>query len=167
MRLKDIEALAEAKKYDEALTECELLLQSVPEKNIDILRVRAYVYSLAGRYKEALKDREIVAAASETLKDYYLAGNSALSLSEYAIAEQYLSDLLARGHQQGEDWFDSAGLFLLAYVQMQLGKLNLAIDSIDRAISLDPECAMPVPQRPGLLSGLELREHIKRKMGSV
>lgn len=164
MSYSHIDSLINVKKYDEALAECEALLFGPVEEMAEVLRTRAYIYTLTKAYGEAFSDwKEIIAIGSGALQDYYLAANAALYHGAFDQAEKWLLDLLKNSDEQGEAWFLDGALFLLAYAQMHLGKLDIAIKSLDKAVGCDPKVAMPVPGHPGILENIGLRQEILQR----
>lgn len=143
--LTEIEALAKQERYREALDECEKLLELFP-CNLDVMRTRAYVFARSGDYNSALQDRKtILAKDGKQLNDYYLAANNALAIREFAQASVFLDELLSLGREQNESWFESAALFLQAYVQMELEVFKSALSCLDKAVDIDPDCSLPLP----------------------
>jgi len=163
MNLKKIKTLAELERYDEALSKCEEFLKVHPEKKLDVLRARSYVFALQGNYENALKDREgILEIGEASIRDYYLAGDTCISLSKYVKACAYLREVLRLGHEQNETWFEASAYFLFAYAQMELGHYEEAIVSLRSAISIDPNCAMPLPGI-GMWDHSQLEKEILRR----
>ena len=161
--IREIKALADQGEFDDALTKCNFLLAQMPEMRSDILRIRAYVYSLQGMYEQAIDDRnELIGSGDGMLRDYYLLGDNSLSLGRFADASKSLQEVLRLGAEQNETWFDSAALLLLSYAHMELGRLQEAIQCLDQAIDKDPECAIPMPGQ-GMVSHQQLREEINRR----
>lgn len=167
MDLKKIKSLAEEEKYEQALEECNEYLKKFPDRKADILRVRAYTFSLLGNYESALQDRKIIFEIGEsTIKDYYLAANNALSLGEYKQACIWLDEVLRIGKDQNETWFDSGAYFLLAYAQMELKCYKEAINNLNNAVCCDPNCAMPLPNL-GLWKHDRLKQEIEYRTGRM
>lgn len=170
MNLKKTKMRAKKRRYEEALASCNELLKNFPEKKSDILRTRAYTYALMGDYDRAVQDRKTVLEMDEgLLKDYYLAASNALSLGMFSQASAWLKELLRLGEEQKETWFDSAAYFLLAYSQMEQGYYEEAIANLDRAVSISPDCFLPLP-KPGAYDGVwdhnRLRKEIQRRAAS-
>lgn len=164
MNLNRIKTLVEQKKYDEALASCENILQEMPEKKADILRVRASIFSRSGNYERALQDREELLEMSECgISDYYLAADNALSAQKYAKACSWLNNVLKLGEEQKDTWFNSGAYFLLAYAKMELGQYIPAITDLDRAVSIESDVGMPLPGMCGICSHQQLREEILRR----
>ncbi|MHC1727571.1 MAG: tetratricopeptide repeat protein [Syntrophobacteraceae bacterium] len=163
MDLKEIKALAESGRFDEAIAKCEKILDGSSEKMVEILRVRAFVYTLWGHYDKAKEDREAILGTGQgVLSDYYLAGDNALSSGNFSQASFWLREVLRLGQEQNENWFESAAYFLLAFAQMELGNYREAISNLDRAVHIDPHCAMPLPSL-GTWDHNLLRTEIQRR----
>ena len=163
MELDEIKRLAEQDHYEEALAKCEELLNGIPEKKTEILRVRAYVFALLGDYESALKDREAIFKMDKgILKDYFLAADNALELGDFIRAVGWLKKLLRLGKEHNETWFESSAYFLLAYAQMELGHYDDAIVDLDCAISLEANCSMFLPNL-GMWDHNRLKEEIHRR----
>lgn len=164
MDLKTIKSLTEQKRYDDALAACELLLQEIPERTADILRSRASVFVRIRDYERALQDRQSLFKMGEgTIADYYLAADNALSARKFAEACGWLSEVLRLGEEQGETWFKAGAYFLLAYAQMELGQYKDAIATLDHAVAVEVDIAMPLPGMCGICSHQQLREKIIRR----
>ena len=69
--------------------------------------------------------------------------------------------MLRSGAEQNETWFNSAALLLLSYAQMRLGQLKEAESNLDKAVAIDPECAMPV-RGEGIVTHQALRAEIRK-----
>ena len=163
MNLKEIEALAKQRNYEEAIAECNELLLTDPGNKIDILRIRAYVYGLIGDYRNALEDREAIFALRKgDMRDYYLAGDDAIDFGDFERAVAYLEEVLRLGNEQNEKWFESAAYLLLAYAQYELGQYDDALVNIDYAIVDDPDCALPLGTL-GMCDHKRLRQEIHRR----
>jgi tetratricopeptide (TPR) repeat protein len=163
MDLKEIKTLAEKDRFDEAIAKCEEILRGHCESKADVLRVRAYVYSLWGHYDKAIQDREsILRMGQGILRDYYLAGDNALTLGNFVQASVWLEEVLRLGQEQSENWFESAACFLLAFAKMELGDYEEAISNLDRAVDVDANCAMPLPGL-GTWDHNRLRNEIRRR----
>lgn len=157
-----IKSLIENKAHDEALAECNALLEEQPELRAEALRLRAYVNSHRGLYREAIADRELlVNEGLAILRDYYQLGDNSMSAGRFKEASKWLQEVLRRGSEQHETWFNSAALLLLSYAQMRLGQLKEAEKNLDKAAAIDPECAMPV-RGEGIVTHQALREQIRR-----
>jgi tetratricopeptide (TPR) repeat protein len=162
---QSIKTLADQGEFDDALAKCNYHLAHFPESRGDILRVRAYVYSLQGMYEQAITDRkELIESGGGILRDYYQLGDNSLSLGRFADASKWLREALRVGTEQGETWFEGAALLLLSYTQMQLGQLQEAAEFLDQAVARDPECAMPVHGH-GIMTHQLLRDEINRRLG--
>jgi tetratricopeptide (TPR) repeat protein len=158
-----IKGLAESGDYDEALTQCNDFLIGGTASRADVLRLRAYVYAHQGRYGEAIADRETIVRSGEgVLRDYYQLGDNLLSAGRYLDASKCFEESLRRGKKEGETWFDSASWLLLSLAQTRMGNLQDAETSLNNAIRIDPECAMPV-RGEGLITNQSLKEEIQRK----
>ena len=71
MKLEEITALIEKRQYEEAISECDMLLTKQPEKKLEILRIRAYAFSRSGDYKRSLEDHErIFEQEGVAIKDF-------------------------------------------------------------------------------------------------
>jgi tetratricopeptide (TPR) repeat protein len=159
---RKIKALIESKGHDEALSQCSALLAEQPELKAEVLRLRAYVHAHRGSYDEAIADRKtLVNEGIAMLRDYYQLGDNSLSAGHYREASQWFNEVLRRGAEQNETWFESAALLLLSYAQMRLGQLQEAEKSLDKAVAIDAECAMPV-RGEGIVTHQSLREEINR-----
>lgn len=168
MSCDEIRCLLNTRKYQEALTECNELISQTGLSNLEPLRLRARAFSLLGRYEEELFDWEVILDSSEAdLKDYFLGSQCAINCGKYKHAESHLNSLLQIGSEKNEDWFKSAGLFLLAFSQFKLNKMDAAHKNICNVLNLEPDCAMPVPEIAELLSAFELKIMIERSIGSV
>jgi|SRR5882672_3506190 len=164
---KRIKSLAENGEPDEALAHCNALLAELPESKAEILRLRAYVYAHRGMYEEAIVDREtLISSGNGILRDYYQLGDNSVSAGRFADASKWFHEVLRRGADQNETWFDSAALLLLAYAQMRLGRLQEAAQYLEKAAAIDPECAMPV-RGEGIVTHQSLRDEIRRLDGNA
>lgn len=162
--LKSIERLRKARRYEEALSECDNLLKEESSSQIEILRTRARIFVGLDDYERATQDYlTIIDAGEGELKDYYLAANYALYAGKFGAAAAGFRELLRLGDEQNEIWFKSAAYFLLAYTLMELGQYREAIMSLDNAIAVEADVAMPVPLACGMWSHQQLREEIKRR----
>ena len=159
---RQVNALAEQGRLDEALAQCDFLMTQHPEWKADISRLRAYTFARQGMYQEAISEREaLISSGGGMLRDYYLLGDNLLSAGCFVEASECLQEVLRIGALEKETWFDSATLLLLAYTQMRLGQFQLAISYLDRAVAIDPECAMPVDGE-GMLTNQDLRSKINK-----
>lgn len=159
---KRIKTLVEKDAHDDALAQCDALLAEQPEVRAEVLRLRAYVHADRGLYDEAIADREtLVNEGLAILRDYYQLGDNSMSAGRFMEAIRWFHEVLRRGAEQNETWFDSAALLLLSYTQMRLGQLQEAERNLDKAVAIDPECAMPV-RGAGIVTHQSLREEIKR-----
>lgn len=166
MDLEQVKLLAQQDRYDEALAECEKWLREAPNRKADILRIRAYTLARQGDYERALQDRESIFQMEDgTIRDYYLAANNALMAGHLPKAASWLKEVVRRGKDQDETWFEAATRFLLAYVLMESGDLRGAKRDLDLAIAMDPDCAMPLPGL-GVWNCNRLREEIERRAAS-
>ena len=162
---KRIKTLIENKAHDEALAQCNALLAEQPELRGEVLRLRAYVHAHRGLYDEAIADREsLVNEGLAILRDYYQLGDNSMSAGRFKEASKWFHEVLRRGAEQNETWFNSAALLLLSYAQMRLGQLQEAESNLDKAVAIDPECAMPV-RGEGIVTHQALRAEI-RKLGA-
>lgn len=158
-----VNALVKEGKYDEALARCDSLFAEMPISRAEILRLRAYVHAHRGTYEEAIADRESIISSDEgILRDYYQLADNLLSAGRYEDASKWFNEVLRKGADQNETWFDAAALLLLAYAQIRLGRLQDAEIALDKAVAIDPECAMPV-RGDGLVTHQNLREEIQRR----
>lgn len=166
MSLQRIKSLTNKAQYDEALAECENVLKSGSDPNIDVLRQRAHIFALQDDYLNALRDEEAILATGDgALKDYYHSANYALHAGELEKSVHRLKDLLRLGEEQGEDWFKSAACLLLAYAYMELGNYAEAIHNVDSAMAVEADCAMPLPE-VGMCSADQLKKEITRRKDS-
>jgi tetratricopeptide (TPR) repeat protein len=164
MDLKQIKSLADQRRYDQALAECEAFIESIPENKADALRTRAYIFALMGDYQRALRDREMIIDMGEgTIRDYYRGADNALSAGKFTQAATWLNEVLRMGEEQNETWFKSASYFLLAYAQMEVRQYQEAIANIDRAVAIEADVAMPLPGISGMCNQRQLREEIMRR----
>jgi tetratricopeptide (TPR) repeat protein len=160
MDLNIIKSLAKQRLYKEALAKCEQYLNNFPENRSDVLRVRAYVLALSGDYEGALQDRKSIIDMGEgRLRDYYLSGDNALSIGKFEEASKWLKEVLRKGSEQNEIWFDSAAYFLLSYAQMKLGHFDDSLNYLENVISIEPDCSMPLPN-VGVWDTHQLKEEI-------
>jgi tetratricopeptide (TPR) repeat protein len=96
-----------------------------------------------------------------------LGADNALSGHQFEAAARLFRELLKLSHMQGETWFDSGAYFLLAYTLMEMGQYDEALENLDRAIVIEPDVSMPVPDFCGMLTPNSLRtEILKRKSES-
>lgn len=104
---KRAKALVDEGKAAEAIDLCSQLLAQLPQATADILRLRAYVYALEGRYTEAIADRNSVIARGEgILRDYYQLGDNSLSAGRFEDASRWLQEALRLGRIQSEAWVE-------------------------------------------------------------
>lgn len=163
MDLAQIERLAKASRYDEALSACESLLRGGETDAVDILRTRAYVYARSGDYVRASMDREAVLhSGSPTIRDYYYAADQALKAENLELAHRRFDEVLQFGAAQNEDWFRCASLFYLAYIEIEQGDYEAASRHIALVKASEPECAMPLPNSCGMVSVKALEDEIRR-----
>ena len=163
IEIKKIKSLAEHGKYDEALSECDELIRCGSIEHIQIHRLKAHILELAGDYPHAMVHRkEVLEMKGTTLGDYYLAADNSISMKEFETAANLLQKVLSLGKEQNETWFDSASFFLLSYVQMELGEYDEAVRSLDRAVNIDPDVAMPLVH-VGMCNHDQLRKEIDRR----
>jgi len=163
MDIKEIKMLAGQGRYHEALSECNELLSKRFNGKAELFRVRAYVYSLMGDYEKALQDRKEIFILDEAkIRDYFQAGDDALTLRDYEQAIALLKTAIKLGSEQRESWFDSAAYFLSAFAQMELYRFEDAIKDLNKAVELDPNCSMPLPEI-GMWDHHRLREEILRR----
>jgi tetratricopeptide (TPR) repeat protein len=164
MELKQIETLAKQKRYQEALSGCERLLREAPEKKADILRTRAHVFARSGDYQHAVVDwKAIIEMGEATIRDYYRGADNALFAGQFAQAASWFQEVLRLGEEQNEDWFKSASYFLLAYAQMELKQYTEALASLNKAIAIEADVSMPLPDMCGMCNSQQLREEIERR----
>jgi tetratricopeptide (TPR) repeat protein len=158
-------ALAESGKFDEALSQCDLLMTQTGEAQADSRRLRAYIYILKGEYEAAVGEREALIATGEgSLRDYYQLGENLLAIERFQEASQRLRQVLRLGDEQRETWFESAALLLLSYAEMQLGHIEEASRYLDGAVAKDADCALPVRGR--LITHHWLRQEIESRRGA-
>lgn len=163
MTLAEIEALAKQDRYDEALDECGKLIELFP-CDLDLIRMRAYVFARSGDYNSALRDRKKILAKDGTqLKDYYLTANNALEIRDFRQASDLLDKLLSLGREQNEFWFESAAFFLQAYALMELEEYNNALICLEKALNVDPNCSLPLPGI-GFCTANQLRNEIESRI---
>jgi tetratricopeptide (TPR) repeat protein len=164
--IKLIERLREARHYEEALGECDKLLDKEPSAVLDVLRIRARIYAGLDDYGRAVIDcRAILDSGNGELRDYYIAGNYALHAERFEDAAHYFRELLRRGDKENETWFKSAAYFFLAYALMELGNYAGAIQNLDNAVAVEADVSMPLPSTCGMCSNQQLREEINRRWG--
>jgi len=162
---KRIKTLVENDSHEEALAQCNALLAAQPESQAEILRLRAYVHAHRGTYDEAIADREsLINSGTACLRDYYQLGDNSLSAGRFEDASKWFHEVLRRGAQQNDTWFDSAALLLLSYAQMRLGELQDAEKNLEKAVAIDAECAIPV-RGEGIVTHQSLRDEIRRRAG--
>lgn len=165
MNYDGIKLLLKNRDYSQALLACEEYIESNGLGDVEILRLRARTFSMLSQHENEFNDWQIILeSGQQELKDYYLAGECALNYGEFDAAESYFGSLLKLGSAQNKNWFESAGIFLIAYAQFKLKKLKKAQENICKAIELEPDCAMPVPDIPNLLSAIELKSMIEKSM---
>lgn len=162
--LKEIEALIEQKRYEEALLECDTLLQGASAGRVnEILRIQSHAFAMAGDYNRAIDIFETIFADSNgTMADYYQAAFNALYAEQFSNAEKWFKQVLHQGKEQGETWFESASLFYLSYAQMELGKHEEALRSLDDASRSEADIAMPLP-KINMWTSAQLRSEIERR----
>lgn len=159
-----IKKLAEAGKHDDAISQCNELLDKAPEWRADVLRLRAYSYALQGMYEEAIADRETLINNGEgKLRDYFLIAYNSLSAGRLEDASNWFKEVLRIGAEQNETWFESTSWLLLSFSQMQLGHLDEAEISVARAAAIEPDCSMPVHGK-GMVTIQDIRGEIQRRM---
>ena len=160
MDLDLIRALAKKDRYVEALNQCQALLSNPTIDEIDVLRVRAYVYARSGDYENALVDRNsVIESGNALIQDYYLFADNALSAGKFEQAAIWFREVIRIGEIEHETWFASGSHFLLAYTEMMLGKFDNAYVNADKAEALEADCSMPTPDG-GMYSVSQLRELI-------
>lgn len=165
MNYDEIKHLLKSRDYSQALLACEEYIESNGLSDIEIVRLRARAFSMLSQHENEFNDWQVILeSGQQELKDYYLAGECALNYGEFDSAESYFNSLLKLGSAQNETWFESAGFFLIAFAQFKLKKLKQARENICKAIELDPDCAMPVPDIPNLLSAIELKSMIEKSI---
>lgn len=163
MELEEVISFIDKRQYDDAIAACNALLEESREKKIDVLRVRAYAYARAGEYQHALEDYDrIFEDEGVEIKDFYLAGFDAIYAAQFEKALDCFLEVLRLSKEQKENWFLSATLFYLSYVQMQLNEYGKAVEYLNEAVLVEADVAMPVPEG-GFCNGEQLREEIERR----
>ncbi len=163
MNLEEISTLIENRQFDEAINECNLLLAKMPEERIEILRIRAFAFDMAGDSERSLEDHErIFEEEGVTIKDFYLAAFRAVFAAQFEKARVWFSEVLRLSREQEETWFLSATLFHLSYVEMQLNDYGKAIEYLNEATLVDADVGMPIPEG-GICTSEQLREEIERR----
>ncbi len=164
MTEKRIKDLARAGKFEQAIEECESLLTSPGVDELEVLRARAYVYGKKGDPKKALDDhRAIVGNRLAQLADFYLAAYDALSFEDYEQARRWLHELMEQAESAGNDAYDAVAHFQIAYTDMQLGHYEQALESLLKAVAIDPDIAMPIPGESGIANSKDLQLEIERR----
>lgn len=164
LKLEKIRFLTKQKLYNEAFVECEKLLNELPERKYEILRIRASTFARSGNYAGALQDyKTIIEDGEGTISDYYLAASRSLYAEQFAKAIMYFLEVLRLGEEQDDAWFKSATYFYLSYTQMELSNYREANDYLDEAVKQSPDIALPIPKVCGMLSHFELRKEIHRR----
>lgn len=142
---------------------CNEYISEFGLNNIEIVRLRAHSLAMQFEHKKELSDRQyIIESGQQELKDFYLSGECALNCGEFELAEVYFEALFKLGKVKNETWFESATLFYLAFTQFKLSKFEIALQNILKAIELDSDCALPVPEMPKLLSATDLKHMINQ-----
>lgn len=163
MELQKIETLIEKGQYEEALDRCQTLLKEEPQEEVDILRTRAYAYSRSGDYVNAFQDRiSVVSSGRGEARDYFLGATDALNVGQFTKASDWLQEVLRLGEEQSSTWFKSASYFYLAYAQMELENYDEAIANLDKAVKVESDIGMPIPE-VGMCSHEQLRAEIERR----
>lgn len=163
MQINQIKKARDRGDYDLALAACDELLKQDAE-SADALRLRASVHALKGSYAEALQDyQSAISLGSARLSDFYLAADTALLLEKYGLACEWLARVVEMGAESGNDAFDSAAYFLLAYGKMQGGRYEEALSYLEKAEAADVNIAMPLPGESGVASAQHLRAEIRRR----
>lgn len=164
MNLVDIKKLAETGKIINALNAINFILHDRDDDNLEALRIRAYVYNLNRNYSEALADRlKIVSSTEPKLKDYFLAANAALYIKSYHLAVDLLDNLLEKGAEKNNNWFNSTAFFLLAYCYMQEGDYKKASINLDKAEFIETDVSIPIPLTVKIYNVDILRGEIRAK----
>lgn len=163
MDLAQIEKLAKADRYEEALYACESLLRAGSVEVVEVLRARAYVFARSGDYARASDDREeVLNTGKATIADHYQAADQALKAGNVNLASRRFKEVLILGEEQGEGWFASAALFYLAYIEMERGNFEGALEHVDLVKASSPDCAMPLPDS-GMVSLEDLENEIRHR----
>jgi tetratricopeptide (TPR) repeat protein len=118
------------------------------------------VLSLQGQLEQALEDYRVLISAEPRLGDYFLAGNCAMELGSFAEANDCFRSLVEVAADSDAHEFDSAAYFLMAVCLREMGQKAAALACIDKASAIDPEIAMPVPGRDGVVSAGQLRQQL-------
>src|SRR3954470_10877552 len=161
--LATIEALGKAKRFQEAVDLCSSLLATGAEDVNAVLRMRAYIFELAGEYEKASADREaVLRSGNYLLRDLYQAADTALEARNVELAGKYFLATLERGLRERNDWFRSAAMFYLAFLEMELGDFRKALDYLQAVREIEPGCALPIPG-VGVVSLAELEQEIVRR----
>jgi tetratricopeptide (TPR) repeat protein len=161
--LREAKRLAEAGRYDEAVSICSELLSGQSGSEADALRARAYVFALAGDYDKSSADREaVLRLQGSTLRDVYQSADQALKARNLSLAATRFQETLTRGESEGEAWFKSASMFYLAFIEMELENFVEAGKLVKRVKDLEPECALPIPG-VGVVSVDKLAEEVARR----
>jgi len=159
--IAEIKMLAERGDLETAMKRCNHLLGTPSASTIDLLRLRAYLHALAGQYTQAVADREeAFKTGADTIRDYYLAADNALSAGLWEKAENWFGQVLRLGEKENEKWFRAASFFLLAYAKMELQQFSSAREALGLAIEEEPDISMPVPGLCGMLSADQLSAEI-------
>ncbi len=163
MKLKEIETLIQQKRYDEALSKCEELLEIEADRKSDILRQRSKIYALIDNYELAIIDYETIFSTGEgKIADYYLAAYWGLHSESFTESLEGFLIVLKMGDEQNETWFKSASFFYIAYIQMELEHFDEADLYLEKAANVESNVAMPIPD-VGMCNAMQLREEILRR----
>lgn len=159
-----IEKLIDKRAYEDAITQCNVLIKESVETNIQVLRLRAKASALKGLLIQSISDFESIFSSNNgSIQDYYLAAYYALEANELKKSEDWFQDVVKLGRINSENWFESATHFYLAYIQFKFAQYSDAKTNIELAIQTEPDIELPVPGHKMLLGRL-LRELISTKL---
>ena len=156
MNLNDIKSAKRRGDYETALNGCNDLL-TLDENEVDALKMRASIYFLMEKNKEAIEDFNQVDQVSKlSTKDLYLGADAALNIEDYTTAQMWLR----RGLDMEDDYFHSSMCILLAYANMQTSKFNDALDYLKLAEDREPNLKLPIPGFSGVASIPQLKAEV-------
>jgi tetratricopeptide (TPR) repeat protein len=163
-KLTDIRNLVEQRKYAEALAACDDLSLKQPELLFDVLRQKSNIYSRQGNYELAASElSQIIDSGEASIGDFHSAAFWTLYSGQFKQALDWYLIALKMGEDQNETWFRSNELHLIAYIYMEVGEFDKAINNyLDKDDSDDKNSSFLIPIK-GFCGVKQLRDEIRRR----
>lgn len=166
MTLEQIKILIQERRYDEALEACEKENTGNSELNYEIHRQKSHIYSRQAKYQNATSELEaIIKAGVATLGDYDSAAFWALYDGQIKKALEWYLIALDLGEEQNESWFRSNELCLIAYIYMELGEFEKALEFLDES-EKESDGSFLIPNK-GFCERNQLRDEIRLRSSKI